>query len=159
MGVSLSSPWEKVRVKVEELFKSDPEIKVSKECVCNNNRASFSVSSANSEKISALRRIMKNNMVFGNIILTIRFVDLNKKNSQITKTDWEKAFGGNPIFEGIYTEDIPGGQTTYAMFSHEVLDYFADNLLDPKGYEHEVVAELVRDLVNEESQIIPATMM
>ena len=152
-NVGLSSPWEIYRKRVYNIFSKDPEVEVqaiSGEVV--DGVFSFTISSVNSSKLAAIKKILKNDIPMGNITVHIDFEDLS--DGAPTVEDFEIAFDGNSLFDEIYTAEIPGGaEIYYAIFNREIISYFSDDLTDYCGRAHEIAADIIRDITIESPEV------
>ena len=149
-AVGLSSPWENHFKMVKVLLSGDSELSVSNELnEPVEGTYNFYVISDNCEKLFALDKILRNNIKFGNVTLTITYLtkngvaSLRKDEAPITTDDWVTAFKGNVYFVGIEPLLI---DRSAVVFAHEILDYYSDDLTDPCGYDHKIVAHLVQEV-------------
>lgn len=160
-NASLAAPWVIYYKKVAELLYGDEEVEVS-ELDENNDKPekSFTIATDNFAKLTALKKILKNDIKFGNITLHINFMDAS--DGTVTVEDWETAFKGNEYFEGISGSDpkhpAPEG-FKYALFSRDIIDFYNDDLTDCYGYDHVLPANIAKEITNENSTIYPSTIM
>ncbi|MBR6289399.1 MAG: hypothetical protein IKR19_08690 [Acholeplasmatales bacterium] len=151
--VSLVAPWVDHYKQVYELLRRDPELKVSKGLEeVTTDCYNFYIISKNAEKLNALRKVLRTNITFNNIILRMTFLnaDLDEfavKNDEgevvPTEEDWNTAFNGNPLFMGVQSN---GFGWKFAVFAHEIIDYQSDNLGDIAKYSHKLPAEIVQNV-------------
>lgn len=145
--VGLSSPWEIYKKRVYNVFAQDPDVNVVEDDPDTKDGVfSFSIESGNSEKLEAIKKVLKNDIPIGNITIHINFNDLSTGDVP-TADDFAKAFNGNPLFDQIVSEDLPDGRTTdYAVFNREIVDYFNDDLSDYCRNGHAIAADIVREI-------------
>ena len=158
-NLTLQSPWVTYFKMVYNLLTADPEIKMPKSITeGEGGKCSFWIESSNSTKIIALSKILKNEIQMGNITVTISFrctddVEVGE-NSVVTGTDYTDAFTGNPLFSKVVTEIFPGGaKVYYAVFKREIITFFNDNMTDYHANSHFIVADIVREIANEDSAV------
>ena len=96
----------------------------------------------------------------GNITITISFRCVNNElyrdlqNDRITGSDFTDAFTGNPLFSKVVTEVFPGGaKVYYAVFKREIITFFNDNMTDYHANSHFIVADIVKEIANEDSAV------
>ena len=152
--VSLSSPWNIHFMMVRAFLTGDPELIVSEDLTevtegCYN----FNIMSSNSVKLEALSKVLRTNITFGNVILRMTFLTTNNaKQLQDcgpvipTVQDWEDAFTGNKYFDSIISTGKGMFSFTYAVFAHDIIDYYADDLTDLCGNQHKLPAEVVKEI-------------
>jgi len=156
LKLSLSSPWDNHYKMVYQLLSRDPEIRVSSDLTeptegCYN----FNILSNNTAKLKALRKVLRTNITFGNVILRMTFIDTNNaqnlgddKEGEVIPTidDWNTAFTGNELFCQIKTVGKGLYTLNYAIFAHEIVDYFSDDLTDINGYAHMLPAQIAKEI-------------
>ena len=152
--VNLSSPWDQYAKKLHYLLDPDPEVFIGLEPVYDEEKNAYivTISSDNSNKLLALQRILKSDIMFGSVRLLVEFEFTD--DTEATVEDYETAFEGNYLFVDTAEKAIPGSSVNYAVFSRDIISYFADNLQDYRGYSHEIVADVVRDLKNDDDVIV-----
>lgn len=168
--ISLNAPWVDHYKKVYQLLSPDPELTVSKDLKevtegCYN----FYIISANGEKLDALRKVLRTNITFNTVILRMTFIhtdigELEANDGPVipTEEDWEKAFTGNPLFCRIVKAGKGLFDMGYAVFAHEIIDYFSDDLSDINGYSHLLPATIVKEVcrfVEGGADLMPCTDM
>lgn len=152
--VSLSSPWNIHFMMVKAFLAGDPELTVSDELTevtegCYN----FNIMSSNAVKLEGLRKVLRTNITFGNVILRMTFLVTNtakqlEESGPVIPTvqDWEDAFTGNKYFDSIVTSGKGMFSFTYAVFAHDIVDYYADDLTDLCGFQHKLPADVVKEI-------------
>lgn len=154
--VGLSAPWVTYFKMVYNLLSVDPELRLPKTLKDEGNgRYSFYVESGNATKIIALSKVICSEIKMGNITLSISFRCVNnivegaKEACEITGADYSDAFTGNPHFAKVVSEIFPGQATVYyAVFKHEIITFFNDDLTDYHANAHFIVADLVEEVAN-----------
>ena len=160
-NLTLQSPWVTYFKMVYNLLTVDPEIKMPKSITeGEDGKCSFWIESPNATKIIALSKILKNEIQMGNITITISFRCVNNElyrdlqNDRITGSDFTDAFTGNPLFSKVVTEVFPGGaKVYYAVFKREIITFFNDNMTDYHANSHFIVADIVKEIANEDSAV------
>ena len=145
--VSLQAPWVLHYKKIYNVLTRDPEIEVT-ELTNNDDESeySFNIESANCNKIVALSKILKQDLVFGNVSLKINFLvknDASDGNASID--DFLTAFEDNQLFYG--TEESQFYK--YLVFKRDIVSYMSDDLHDYCLNSHMIAADMVKDIVNE----------
>jgi hypothetical protein len=144
---------------VYNLLSVDPEIKMPKSITeGEDGKCSFWIESSNATKIIALSKVLKNEIQMGNITVTISFRCTNDvevgENAVVTGNDYTDAFTGNPLFSKVVTEIFPGGaKVYYAVFKREIITFFNDNMTDYHANSHFIVADIVKEIANEDSAV------
>jgi hypothetical protein len=146
----LQSPWVIFHKGIYNLFTQDPDITVEPTIrKCGDGLYETHISSSNFEKLNALKKIIKNEIQMGNILVRVIF-DYDAPTDSISADDWKTAFEGNPLFKDIVSVPTPtGGAVNYVLFTRDILTYFVDDVTDLYGNKHIIVADLVKQVVNE----------
>lgn len=158
-NLTLQSPWVTYFKMVYNLLSVDPEIKMPKSITeGEDGKCSFWIESSNATKIIALSKVLKNEIQMGNITVTISFRCTNDvevgENAVVTGNDYTDAFTGNPLFSKVVTEIFPGGaKVYYAVFKREIITFFNDNMTDYHANSHFIVADIVKEIANEDSAV------
>lgn len=153
-NVGLSAPWVTYFKKVYNLLSVDSEITMPAEIGDEKDGVySFYVESPNATKIIALSKVLKNEVVMGNITIKIDFRCTNDasiitNDENITAKDYEDAFHGNKYFVKIESVRMPVGSFDYAVFAHEIISFYNDDTSDYHANAHFIVADLVRDIID-----------
>ena len=167
--VSLNSPWVDYYKRVYQLLSRDPEVKVSEELKevtpgCYN----FYIISSNATKLDALRKVLKTTVGFNQVILRMTFLNADEWKALgddygpviPTDQDWKDAFTGNPLFVRMVNTGKGLFSMTYAVFAHEIIDYYSDDLSDLYGNSHLLPAQIAREVCRFPEggeEIIPCT--
>ena len=125
----LSPPWEIYYKEVCLLFEKDNEVAE----VYNPDTSELKLYVDNPVKADALSRILPDEKEFGNVKLKITIIPANGANNlRDARSDYEKAFEGNPIVSYVAT----GSKLfdyTYVVFTNTVVQYFNDDIGDVNG--------------------------
>ena len=152
--LGLQSPWIILHKGLYNLFAQDPDITVAPNMIqCEGGVYETHISSSNYEKLSALKKIIRNETKMGNITARVVF-DYDAPTDDIGVEDWKAAFAGNPLFKDIIAVPTPtGGEIDYVLFARDILTYYIDDITDLYGNKHIIVADLVKQVANETSNI------
>ena len=147
--VSLSAPWTIYYREIEELFGSDPEIRVE----YDEEKRIIKLYVENPEKAAALSELLPIAKTFGNVTVYTRIIPAN--GLQGTRDSlFQAAFRDNPIYS--YTRVIDGILTnpiSYVVFKNRVVQYFADNMHDINGNCSTLYQEIAKDVFGEDEGI------
>ena len=143
--IAISSPWITAVKKINALFAGDSDLDV----IYDDDTKTIRIESINSYKITALQRILKPTLVFGNITLNIKCLVKDGNDTSVT-SDFKTAFAGNPhIVDVIETPTPMSDAETYVIFKKEVLQFFNDDISDYYGNWNGLSEDIMRDLCNE----------
>jgi len=124
----ISAPWVTFFNEITQLFKNDPEVKVS----YDNDSKEIKINVTNYEKTQALKKILPSTKKFGNVCVRIVISYVERK--LITAKDiFDAAFKGNPAFKYTFVFDTDTNPITYVVFAKEVVQYWNDDMSDPHG--------------------------
>ena len=140
-------PWSIYIKKIEALFDGDPQI------ACNvdysGTAPSIVLSCNNGDKVTALQRILPEEIGFGNVKLKVEIDGIPSNIAFANKKElFETAFSGNPAFAYAVCPVEEGYNwfaTTYVVFKNCVVQFFADNLNDCHG----IISCLYQDLADD----------
>lgn len=140
-------PWSITIRKIEALFDGDPQI------ACNVDFASTSpsivLSCNNGDKVTALLKILPDEIAFGNVKLKVAVDGIPSNRAFANKKElFETAFAGNPAFAYAVSPADDGYSwfsMVYVVFKNYVVQFFADNLNDCHG----VISTLYQDIAEE----------
>ena len=86
---------------------------------------------------------------FGNVDILINVVPANKIDKCSINTI-KAAFEGNPIVSKYYeVPDVMTNRMYYMMFEPEVVQYYDDNLADPRGFVSTLYQDIAADIIEE----------
>lgn len=126
--INLSSPWLTYYHKLQALFNRDPEVTV----VLDEDKYEIKLFVDNAAKADALTQLLPEEVVFGNVTLTVTVVPSNKVTPAIAL--FQQAFKGNPALA--YTKTVTGvGDVpfSYVVFDKTVVQFFNDDMSDVDG--------------------------
>lgn len=153
--VGLESPWCNFYKKVWNVLTRDPELKVTDLVETGSGDYEFNVESSNAEKIIALSKIIKNNVEFGNVSVSIKFLVTNAENDEEpTIEDYQTAFEGNELFCEIQETSL----YDFVIFNRDIISFYDDNLCDYCLNTHMIAADMAREISNEVSGISFCTL-
>ena len=151
--LKISPPWITYVNKLSAIFDEDPQIAFN----TNLGGGTYEVTLAtnNAEKAAALRWLLPEEKVFGNVTLNINIDSgdnvINKAFGS-AKELFETAFYNNPVLAYIV---VPEGFNwvpfTYVVFKNCVVQFFNDNLNDPHG----IISTLYQDIASEIFEDMP----
>lgn len=147
-NVGVASPWLTRAREVYKLFEKDPEVTVE----YDNDGPSLKLRVANTSKSDALSKIMPQEMVFGNVTLTISVIPANEDESRAEL--FRRAFAGNPAVADIETiQDFTGSEVSYVIFQPEVVQFPNDNIGDIHGYSHMLFETIAKEVFDGDAGI------
>lgn len=158
MNMELSAPWHEYHNKLMALFAEDNEVSVSPDLKeIAKGVYEITISSANSDKLYAIEKLIGNGRVFGNNFVTIKYLCENQINLDVEEY-WERAFGTNPLFVKMVKVKTPiaDSPVSYAVFTRDIISFFDDDVSDYCGNYHGIVADVVKDVVNT-AYVLPCT--
>ena len=133
--LKLSPPWVTYCNKLEALFDGDPQIAFN--VSLDSNAPTVTLATNNGDKATALAKLLPEEKEFGNVVMKI-MIDGPFSNRAFvsTKELFETAFAGNPAFAYCVCPSADGYwfiDMTYVVFKNCVVQFFNDNLNDPRG--------------------------
>lgn len=140
--VGLSSPWYSYFHEVQQLFKKDPEVKVT----FDEDKKAVNIFVENSTKAEALSQLIPMEREFSGTTIRTNIIPANNFNKSLESL-FQDAFALNPIFYG--TQVVDGGYTnplTYVIFEDWVAQYYNDNLGDPHGNVSTLYQNIAKDV-------------
>ena len=137
----LSPPWNTFVSELKALFGEDPDIRIT----FNEDSYEVRLFVANDEKAEALRQLIPEERIYGNVALKVTVVPANADSTNDADT-FEKAFKGNPVLKKVLRLKTPFGEYDYAVFRKEVVQFFNDDLTDPHGNESTLFEDIARDV-------------
>lgn len=150
--VNLQAPWIDYYKKVYNLFEGDPEVNVYNIIDTEDGAKSFDIGVTNLTKLEALDKILKKEIVFGNVTLKINIIHDEIENKTV-KDYFREAFNGNAYFKKVSSVALPGQENaiSFAIFSRDVISYFIDDITDYCGNAHTLPAEIAKEVTNWET--------
>ena len=160
--VKLSAPWVTYFKMVYNVLTGDPEISMPTVIEDEGDGVySFYIESPNSTKIIALSKVLKNEIVMGNITVKVQYRCTNDAyiellNEDIFASDYEDAFSGNKYFVKIESVKSPVGSFDYAVFTRDIISFFNDDMTDYHANAHYIVADIIKQ-ITDPSNVMPCT--
>lgn len=144
----IASPWITCYRKLLAMFKEDNEVEVT----YPDDPTDYKVliTSSNKYKIEALKKIIKPEIKFGNVTLTIECVTkVDDKVSEIAN-DFQVAFNGNPFVSKIIKAPFGPAQeiVLYLLMQHEVVQFVNDNTCDYNANSTFLSEDVAREVFN-----------
>ena len=140
-SVKLSPPWITFVHEVQALFGDDPEIKIS----YDDNGYKLKLFVDNSDKATALAKLLPEKKEFGNVVLSIEIIPANQNDIPIDQV-FQKAFSGNPVLSMATSYDTPFGNISYAVFQKKVVQFFNDQMDDINGNKSMLYQGIAKDV-------------
>lgn len=141
-NVSMAAPWAIFYKRLCQLFRYDSDITVY---LTEEEPYKINILVESKDKYNALMQLMPSEKEFGNVKVQINVVPSNGK-----KTDrdlFEILFKDNDALEAIIPRKLPAGdEIYYLMFAPKVVQYYADNLMDPYGNNNDLYADIAREV-------------
>lgn len=152
----ISAPWQEFRNKLAALFAQDPQIKVE-EVEASDDPAydyEMDICAYSHVKANALMELLGNTARFGMIQLKILIYDMENGTTASTRARlYRDLFEGNSVFDSIqlHANSITGMEHAYVLFKPEALQYFDDDLQDPRGNASILPQDIARDVFKNDS--------
>lgn len=141
-GIQLAPPWIAHYHKIQAFFEKDPNVKVT----YNNDDYTVTIAVIGYDKAEAITRLVKPEVVFGNIILKVRVVLVNIESADIIDI-FKTAFSGNPTVVSAEKVNLPGTDSVnQVMFRKEVVQFFNDDIGDAYGVESTLFENIANDV-------------
>lgn len=150
--VKLSAPWVLYVDALKAMFEEDPEVTIDYDDETNVVRMRVD----NQVKADALSQLIPAEKDFGNVKLKINVVPANMK---AKKSDlFMAAFAGNSAVNGyVPIEGVFSNPLTYIMFKKEVVQYWIDNMGDPRGLRSTLYEDIAREVFGEHDGVLFCT--
>lgn len=140
-------PWSIYIKKFEALFGGDPQIVISTDY--SGKAPSIILSCDNGDKVTALQRILPDEIGFGNVKLQVIIDGIPSDRAFVTRKElFEVAFDKNPVFAYVFSPVDEGAtwfDMIYVVFKNCVVQFFADNINDCHG----VISCLYQDIASD----------
>ena len=144
--LKISPPWVTYVHYLEALFDVDPQIAFN----IDWEVPSVVLTTNNPDKAAALNWLLPDEKQFGNITLTIGIDCDNISNLAFTtaKELFETAFKNNPVFAYVVVPSTEYWTVpfTYVVFKNHVVQFFNDNLNDPRGLMSTLYQEIASEV-------------
>ena len=145
-NLDLSSPWETLARKYKALFAGDAEVTVTPDFRGDNRTIRIYVN--NAAKAAALEKIVPKEVALGNVKVAVAVIPGN--DTETIAATLRTAFAGNTAFSRV-TEIRPQGcinTITYAEFEPSVVQFWNDDLGNPRGITSELFANIAYDCLD-----------
>lgn len=144
-SVEMAPPWDIFEEEIRAMFEHDPEVKIQ-DGVWEDNVYKIELLVNSLDKAEALSAIIPDEKKFGNVKVWVLVTPPNHK--ELSQADiFKKAFKDNPVVDDVIHAGLPGdGTLTYVAFKKEVVQFYADNLRDPHGYESTLYQDIAEDI-------------
>ena len=140
-------PWTIAIRKLEALFDGDPQIAFN--AYFNGSHPSVVLACNNGDKVTALQKILPEEISFGNVKLTVVVDGVPSNRAFANRAElFDTAFHGNPAYAYSVCPCEDGYQwicSTYVVFKNCVVQFSADNLNDCHG----IISTLYQDIAEE----------
>jgi len=153
--LNLIAPWDEYYEELNAFFKDDPDVTI----LYDEEAKNIKVLVQETIKAEALTRLLKDEVEFGGVKLTITVVPANEVTKGvkklITNIDnnenygdmFERALINNSAFAYTYTVDnVMGFNAVFVVFKKQVIQYYNDNLGDLHGMKSTLAENIARDI-------------
>lgn len=139
--IKLSAPWYTFYKKINALFELDPEVNVD----FDDAKMIIKVYVGNAEKAEALYKLLPQQRMFGDVVVKVNVIPANKlKDSAYSIAS--NAFRGNPAVDDVLKIDTYYGQMCYVQFAKDVVQFYNDDLSDPRGLCSTLYQDIAKDV-------------
>ena len=141
----IASPWMTCFRKINAMFEADKEVTVT-----NPSEFKVVISSANKYKLEAIKKIIRQEIKFGNVTLTIECVDETKNKASELANDFRMAFNGNGFVKSIIEAPYGPDQMSavYLLMKKQIVQFPNDNACDYNGNSSFLAEDVARELFN-----------
>lgn len=141
----MAPPWDILYDEICAMFEEDDEVTVT-DIESDAGVYTIKLLVDSLDKAEALSAILPEKKVFGNITVNLIVVPPNHK--ELSQADiFKKAFKDNPVVDNVVQAGVPGdGTLTYVVFKKKIVQFYADNLRDPDGYESMLYQDIAKDI-------------
>ena len=143
-NVKLSSPWQTYVNELKAMFGEDPDITIR----FNDDEKIVSLYVAKPPKAEALEKLLKHEVTFGNVTLSVNVIPPNENEIDILDT-FEDAFSGNPALSFVIPIESPLGSHRFVVFENKVVQFFNDQLDDMNGNKSTLYQDIARNIFDE----------
>lgn len=156
--VGLQSPWVTYRNLLNAMFKDDQEVEVGNVEDDGNGTGIYTVRVLvhNYDKFLAMKDVLHQSIVMGNITLNIELVcDVDTDDDQETDIEkLKKVFQGNRIVKDFReVKDIAGATHNFVLFWPEVVQFWNDDMSDFYGNWNGLAEDIARSLFKVDGSI------
>ena len=153
--VNLIAPWDEYYEELNAFFAEDPEVTI----LYNEEEKNIKVLVQDTIKAEALTHLLKDEIKFGEVKLTVTVVPANEVIKGVKKLVtnignnenygemFERALVNNGVFAFTYTIDnVMDFNAVYVVFKKKVIQYYNDNLGDLNGMKSTLAENIARDI-------------
>lgn len=137
--LGLSAPWESYVSEITALFDKDPEVAID---YSEENKV-LKLYVDSQEKAAALEQLLKPEVDFGNVKLSIEIIPANLTDRSVMNL-FETAFKGNQAVSYTRSIEAMGWSAGYIVFKPEIVQYFNDDLSDINGIESTLYEDIAK---------------
>lgn len=143
--INLSPPWVSYYHEVQAFFKEDPDVRV----LFDDVKYEIRLYVEDPEKADALSQLLKPEVVFGSVVLSIIVVPSNKVTTS-KESLFEKAFKNNEAVSFLYcVKSIFSNDLLYVVFEKEVVQCYTDDLGDIYGVRSTLYQNIAKEIFKE----------
>lgn len=153
--ISLFSPQQTLRNKINAMFEQDKDITVSQ--LTKVEGGYIIEMRVNGEvKYNALDKILKTVYDLGNVTVYLQIIPANGEDEDtITGKTYEQAFTGNPIFSQIVSRPcdpyIPDDLQDFCIFANEIIQFNNDDISDFYGNYNGLPTDIAKEIFKDSS--------
>lgn len=153
--INLIAPWNEYYEELNAFFAEDPEVTI----LYDEEEKNIKVLVQDTIKAEALTHLLKDEMKFGEVKLTVTVIPANEVTKGVKKLVmnignnenygemFERALVNNGAFAFTYTIDnVMGFNAVYVVFKKKVIQYYNDNLGDLNGMKSTLAEYIARDI-------------
>jgi len=153
--LNLIAPWDEYYEELNAFFAEDPDVTI----LYDEEAKDIKVLVQETIKAEALMYLLKDEVEFGGVKLTVTVVPANEVTNGVKKLVanidnnenygdmFERALINNDTFAYTYTVDnVMGFNAVYVVFKKQVIQYYNDNLGDLNGMKSTLAENIARDI-------------
>ena len=150
--LKLLAPWDIYAARLKALFAGDNDFLVSscrpvdKDALSGGDYV-IDIEVSDHEKYVALDRVLRREIVFGNVVLVILLYDVTNDEANPYTSVFKTLFKDNPhALDLVEHVDSAGQVWSYLRFVPEVIQYYADNLADFSGLQTDLAQDIASNV-------------
>ena len=148
--LKLSPPWITYKNELETMFADDADISIR----YDEEDKEIKLFVGSVSKAAALERLLRHEVTLGNVTLKITVIPPNEIDILHYFND---AFSGNPQMAYTMPIESPFGMHRFVVFRKEVVQFFNDQLDDPRGLKSTLLQDIAKDIFNDDLQVYYCT--
>lgn len=146
--MKLSAPWETYWHEIQAMFMGDPEIRL----MYLEDERLIKMYVENTDKATALSKILPEKVDFGNVDLQIQIIPANKL--ETNESIYTAAFKDNPNFCFATTTDTPPTPSmTFVVFQPRIAQFYNDNMRDYYGNKNILMQDVANEILNKNPEV------